>query len=76
MFLVEFWFLKSLNEFAADGVSNVKTTPQAVKTACVEDAKGGSMARLAGRTAIVNGGAKGIGRHKTKARAGEGARGM
>jgi NAD(P)-dependent dehydrogenase (short-subunit alcohol dehydrogenase family) len=34
------------------------------------------MARLAGRTAIVTGGAKGIGRHYTKALAGEGARVM
>jgi len=34
------------------------------------------MARLAGRTAIVTGGAKGIGRHYSKALAGEGARVM
>ena len=34
------------------------------------------MARLAGRTAIITGGAKGIGRHYTKALAGEGARVM
>jgi NAD(P)-dependent dehydrogenase (short-subunit alcohol dehydrogenase family) len=34
------------------------------------------MARLAGRTAIVTGGAKGIGRHYAKALAGEGARVM
>jgi NAD(P)-dependent dehydrogenase (short-subunit alcohol dehydrogenase family) len=34
------------------------------------------MARLAGRTAIVTGGSKGIGRHYTKALAGEGARVM
>jgi NAD(P)-dependent dehydrogenase (short-subunit alcohol dehydrogenase family) len=34
------------------------------------------MARLAGRTAIVTGGAKGIGRHYTKALAAEGARVM
>ena len=34
------------------------------------------MARLAGRTAIVTGGAKGIGRHYSFALAGEGARVM
>ena len=37
---------------------------------------GGGMSRLSGKTAIVTGGAKGIGRHYSQALAAEGARVM